>query len=68
MTTEIDVSGHDMAETLRKDRRRRHEAELSEGMSDLDAMLLPFTLAVARLSARVRPAETRAEANKSDQN
>ncbi|KJV43339.1 hypothetical protein [Brevundimonas sp. KM4] len=53
MISKIDVSGHDMAETLAKDRRRRHEAQMSEGMGDLDALLLPFALAVARLSARV---------------
>ena len=57
MTTEIDVSGYDMAETLAKDRRRRSEAALSEGMTELDALLLPLTLAVARLSARMRLAE-----------
>ncbi|MCV0414937.1 MAG: hypothetical protein K5831_08635 [Brevundimonas sp.] len=57
MTTEIDVSGYDMAETLAKDRRRRSEAALSEGMTELDALLLPLTLAVARLSARMRMAE-----------
>ncbi len=52
MISEIDVSGHDMAETLQKDRRRRAEAALVKGLGELDAMLLPFTLAVARLSAR----------------
>lgn len=57
MTTEIDVSGYDMAETLAKDRRRRSEAALSEGMAELDALLLPLTLAVARLSARMQTAE-----------
>lgn len=56
MTTEIDVSGHDMAQTLAKDRRRRSEAELSEGMSELDTLLLPLALAVARLSARMQAA------------
>lgn len=50
----IDVSGYDMAETLAKDRRRRHEAELSDGMGEIDALLLPFTLAVARLAARAQ--------------
>lgn len=57
MTTEIDVSGHDMVETLTKDRRRRSEAELGEGMAALDAMLLPLALALARLSARTQVAE-----------
>ena len=46
-----------MAETLAKDRRRRSEAALSEGMAELDALLLPLTLAVARLSARMQTAE-----------
>lgn len=57
MTTEIDVSGHVMAETLAKDRRRRSETELSEGMAALDALLLPLALTVARLSARTQVAE-----------
>lgn len=54
MISKIDVSGYDMAETLAKDRRRRREAEMSEGMDELDALLLPLALAVARLSARVQ--------------
>lgn len=54
MISQIDVSGYNMADTLAKDRRRRGEAELSEGMGDLDALLLPFALAVARLSARMQ--------------
>ena len=68
MISEIDVSGHDMAETLRKDRRRRCEAELSEGMSSLDALLLPLAIAVARLSARVGTNESRVPSNMSGQN
>lgn len=56
MISPIDVTGYSMAETLAKDRRRRGEAELSEGMADLDALLLPFVLAVARLSARIQVA------------
>lgn len=56
MIKEIDVSGYDMAETLAKDRRRRTEAEASNGMAELDAVLLPLTLAVARLSARMQVA------------
>ncbi|MEQ8435404.1 MAG: hypothetical protein RIA71_14310 [Oceanicaulis sp.] len=66
MTTEIDVSGHDMAETLRKDRRRRDEAELSEGMGALDAALLPLSIAIARLSARVTTAQTKGRAIQQD--
>lgn len=54
MISKIDVSGYDMAETLAKDRRRRREAEMSEGMDELDALLLPLALAVARLLARVQ--------------
>lgn len=54
MISQIDVSGHDMAETLAKDRRRRSEAKLSDCMGDLDALLLPLALAVARLSARMQ--------------
>lgn len=61
MITEIDVSGYDMAETLAKERRRRSEVELCEGMAELDALLLPLSLAVARLSARTRMAEEAAQ-------
>jgi hypothetical protein len=57
MIPEMDVSGHDMAKTLEKDRRRRSEAEVSNGMAELDALLLPLTLAVTRLSARMQVAE-----------
>lgn len=57
MISKIDVSGYDMAETLAKDRRRRREAEMSEGMGELDALLLPLALAVARLSARMQVTE-----------
>lgn len=57
MITDLDVSGYDMAETLAKDRRRRSEGEVSKGMAELDALLLPLTLAVARLSARMQTAE-----------
>lgn len=54
MANEIDVSGYDMGATLVKDRRRRSEAELSQGMADLDALLLPLALALTRLSARMQ--------------
>lgn len=54
MISQIDVSGHDMVETLAKERRRRSEAELGERMGDLDALLLPLALAVARLTARMQ--------------
>lgn len=57
MIQEIDVSSHNMAETMAKDRRRRSEAKLSEGMGELDAMLLPLAVAVARLSARIQVTE-----------
>lgn len=57
MATEIDVSGHDMIETLQKDRRRRRETELSKGMSASDAALIPLSIAIARLSARVAMAQ-----------
>lgn len=57
MISKIDVSGYDMAETLAKERRRRHEAEMSEGMGELDALFLPLALAVARLSARMQVTE-----------
>lgn len=66
MTTEIDVSGHDMAETLRKDRRRRDEAKLSEGMGALDAALLPLSIAIARLSARATTAQANGRAHQQD--
>lgn len=57
MTPEIDVSGYDLTETLAKHRRRCGEAEIAEGMSELDALLLPVSLAVARLAARIQVAE-----------
>jgi len=68
MSSEIDVSSHDMSATLQKDRRRRRETELSEGMERLDSALLPLSIAIARLSARA--ATTRispTESNKRDQ-
>lgn len=49
---EIDVSGHDLVETLAKERRRRAEIAQSQGLSDLAAMLLPVSVALARLTAR----------------
>lgn len=67
MTTEIDVSGYDMAETLQKDRRRRQEAALCDDMSDLDTLLLPLALAIARMSARAQIAEAHTSFNKKDQ-
>ena len=55
---EIDVSSHDLSATLRKDRRRRRETELGEGMAQVDAALLPLTIAIARLSARAATTRT----------
>lgn len=52
MKDEIDVSGHDLAETLAKDRRRRAEAVQRSGLGELPSMLLPLSVAVARLTAR----------------
>lgn len=52
MKDEIDVSGHDMVETLAKERRRRAELAQTCGLSELAGMLLPLSVAVARLTAR----------------
>lgn len=52
MRDEIDVSGHDLVETLVKERRRRAEAAQRSGLSELPSMLLPLSVAVARLTAR----------------
>jgi len=49
---EIDVSGYDMAQTMVKERRRQAEAASSKGLSELAAMLLPLSVALARLTAR----------------
>jgi len=48
----IDVTGYDFAETLDKDRRRRAEATQSQGLGELSGMLLPLSVALARLTAR----------------
>lgn len=52
MKDEIDVSGHDMVETLAKERRRRAEVAQVEGLGELAGMLLPLSVALARLAAR----------------
>lgn len=45
-------TGHDLAETLERNRRRRTEAAQSQGLSELAGMLLPLSVALARLTAR----------------
>jgi len=52
MNDEIDVSGHDLTETLAKARRRRAETEQAAAMSEFAALMLPLSLALARLAAR----------------
>lgn len=54
---EIDVSGCDLAETMERNRRRRSEAAQGEGLSDLAGLLLPLSVALARLTARCDMAE-----------
>lgn len=49
----LDTSGHDLTETMAKDRRRRVELAASQKLGDLDAMLLPLWMAVTRLTARL---------------
>lgn len=49
---QIDVSGYDLEETLAKERRRQAEALEADHMSELDQMLVPLAIAVARLTAR----------------
>jgi hypothetical protein len=45
-------TGHDLAETMERNRRRQAEAAQSQGLSELAAMLLPLSVALARLTAR----------------
>jgi hypothetical protein len=45
-------SGHDLVETLERNRRRRTEAVRSQELSALGGMLLPLSVALARLTAR----------------
>ena len=52
MTDDMDVSGCNLSETREKERRRRREAAASTKLDELQAMLLPLALALARLSAR----------------
>lgn len=52
MTDGMDVSGCDLGETREKERRRRRETAASAELDDLQSMLLPLALALARLSAR----------------
>ena len=52
MNGEMDVSGHDLAETLAKERRRRFEASQVQDIGHLSGLLLPLSIALARLSAR----------------
>jgi hypothetical protein len=49
---EIDVSGYDMAATMAKERRRQAEAAKGMGLGELDRLLLPLSLALARFTAR----------------
>lgn len=51
---QIDVSGYDLEETLAKERRRQAEALEADDMSELDQMLVPLAIAVARLTARMQ--------------
>lgn len=51
---QIDVSSYDLEETLAKERRRQAEALEADDMSELDQMLVPLAIAVARLTARMQ--------------
>lgn len=48
----IDVRGHDMMATLAKEQRRQAELRQAAGLDEVAAMLLPLSLALARLTAR----------------
>lgn len=52
MEHEIDTSGHDIVETLEGNRRRRAEAAQAKALGERDRMLLPLSVALARLTAR----------------
>lgn len=51
---QIDVSGYDLEETLAKERRRQADALEADDMNELDQMLVPLAIAVARLTARMQ--------------
>ena len=51
---QIDVSDYDLEETLAKERRRQAEALEADDMSEVDQMLVPLAIAVARLTARMQ--------------
>lgn len=51
---QIDVSGYDLEETLAKERRRQAETLEADDMNELDQMLAPLAIAVARLTARMQ--------------
>lgn len=51
---QIDVSSYDLEETLAKERRRQAEALEADDMSELDQLLVPLAIAVARLTARMQ--------------
>lgn len=51
---QIDVSSYDLEETLTKERRRQAEALEADDMSELDQLLVPLAIAVARLTARMQ--------------
>jgi hypothetical protein len=54
----IDLSGHDLTETLEKNRRRAKELVQSQDLGELASMLLPLSVALARLTARGDVTET----------
>ena len=51
--TKLDVSGYDLTETLQKARRAQREATQGAELGELQALLLPLAVAIARLSARL---------------
>ena len=53
----IDLSGHDLTETLHRNRRREKELAQSQGLGELASLLLPLSVAIARLTARCDVAE-----------
>lgn len=53
MQEEIDVGGYDLAKTMAKERRRQAEAAQALGLNVIEAKLLPLSIALARLTARL---------------
>lgn len=52
MKDEIEISGYDLTATMERNRQRRSEVSQSAGLGELSGMLLPLSVALARLTAR----------------